>query len=101
MLNELKKEGNLTTTDNGAVTYVSTESFCLDLFSSIGASRDLEREEVEAMFQRAYAEDKKLALKILFFARDLRGGLGEREVFRIIINLFFLGITCIYYFSII
>ncbi len=86
MLNELKKEANLTTTDNGAVTYVSTESFCLDLFSSIGASRDLEREEVEAMFQRAYAEDKKLALKILFFARDLRGGLGEREVFRIIIR---------------
>lgn len=86
MLNELKNEANLTTTENGAVTYKSTLSFCLDLFSTIGASRHLGSDRVEAMFQRAYAEDKKLALKILFFARDIRGGLGERAVFRTIIK---------------
>ncbi len=86
MLNELKNECNMATTENGAVTYTSTGSLCLDLFSAIGALRGAEEAEIVNRFIRAYTENPDTAMKILFFARDIRGGLGERKVFRIILN---------------
>ncbi len=81
MLNELKTEASRTLTENGAVTYRSTGSECLDLFSAIGALRSAPDQEVITRFIRAYADDRDLAMKILFYARDIRGGLGERRVF--------------------
>lgn len=86
MLNELKKECNIATTENGAVTYTSTDSLCLDLFSTIGALRGADKSEIVNCFIRAYTENPDTAMKILFFARDVRGGLGERKVFRVILN---------------
>lgn len=86
MLKFLKKEAAMTHTENGAVTYESTQSCCLDLFSTIGAMRQAGHEEILQRFTRAYAEDPDLAMKILFFARDVRGGLGERKVFRVILQ---------------
>jgi len=82
MLNELKGALNMTTTENGAPAYVSTKSECLDLFSRIGALRGRDHQEVQALFEKAYVEDKDLAMKILFYARDIRKGLGERQTFR-------------------
>ena len=86
MLEYLKKEANNTYTENGAVTYVSTKSDCLDLFATIGALRNASDEDIITRFTRAYAEDADLAMKMLFFARDIRGGLGERRVFKIILK---------------
>ncbi len=86
MLNHLKNEANTTLTENGAVTYASTLSDCLDLFATIGALRREADEEIITRFSRAYAENADVAMKILFFGRDVRGGLGERRVFRIIVN---------------
>ena len=85
MLDYLKQEANKTFTENGAVTNVSTGSDCLDLFGTIGALRRESDEEIVARFVRAYTESPDMALKILFFARDIRGGLGERRVFRILL----------------
>lgn len=86
MLEELKKEANRTTTLNGASSLVSSGKFCLDLFAAAGAMRNISREEVLRRFYHAFYEDSLTAMKILFFARDIRGGLGERQVFRTIIK---------------
>ena len=86
MLKFLKKEANMTCTENGAAAYRSTRSECLDLFATIGALRGASDEEITNRFLRAYAEDADLAMKILFFARDIRGGIGERRVFRTILK---------------
>lgn len=86
MLEYIKKEANYTYTENGAVTHASTGSDCLDLFAAIGALRSAKDQEIIDRFVRAYAEDPDLAAKILFYARDVRGGLGERHVFRTVLR---------------
>ena len=86
MLEFLKREANKTYTENGAVTYRSTGRDCLDLFATIGALRRESEQEITSRFLRAYAEDPDLAMKILFYGRDVRGGLGERRVFRILLR---------------
>ena len=86
MLEFLKREANKTYTENGSVTYRSTGRDCLDLFATIGALRRESEQEITSRFLRAYAEDPDLAMKILFYGRDVRGGLGERRVFRILLR---------------
>ena len=61
-------------------------SRCLDLFSTVGALRGASWEEIQDRFLRAWVEDPDTAVKIALFARDVRGGLGERYVFRIILK---------------
>ena len=85
-LNNLKEQSNVTYTENGAVTNASTFSDCLDLFYMAGATRNIEAIEVAKAVAKAFAENRDLTMKILFFARDIRGGLGERRFFRIAIN---------------
>ena len=86
MLEMLKKEADRTYTENGAVTHAGTGSGCLDFFAAAGALRSAEEAEIVRRFIRSYAEDADLAMKTLFFARDIRGGLGERRVFRVILR---------------
>ena len=86
MLELLKNTANCTWTENGAITLRDTGSDCLNLFATIGALRTQNDTEIENRFLRAYAENPDLAMKILFYARDIRGGLGERSVFRTILK---------------
>jgi len=86
MLDALKKEINRTMTENGAATLQTTGSDCVDLFATIGALRSAGEQEIITRFVRAYAEDPDLAMKMLFYSRDVRGGLGERRVFRVILR---------------
>ena len=86
MLELLKREANKTYTENGAVTYRTSGKDCLDLFAAIGALRRANDRDICNRFLKAYAEDPDLAMKILFYARDVRGGLGERRVFRSILT---------------
>lgn len=81
-LNNLKEQSNITYTENGAVTNASTFSDCLDLFYMAGAMRNANAMEISKAVAKAFAENRDLTMKILFFARDIRGGLGERRSFR-------------------
>lgn len=83
MLEYIKAEANRTHTENGAATHATTGSDCLDLFATVGALRSSSEQEILSRFLRAFTEDPDLAMKTLFFARDVRGGLGERRVFRV------------------
>lgn len=85
MLEVLKKTANKTYTENGAVTNRTSGKDCLDLFATIGALRRADDQDIRNRFLKAYAENPDLAMKILFYARDVRGGLGERRVFRSIL----------------
>jgi hypothetical protein len=86
MLEFLKKAANKTYTENKAVTHVSTLSDCLDLFATVGALRSAPEEEIAGRFMRAFTENPDMAMKLAFFARDVRGGLGERRVFRVMLR---------------
>jgi len=86
VLHFLRTQANRTYTENDAVTHITTGSDCLDLFATIGALRSEADVEIVARFDRAWSENPELAVKALFFARDIRGGLGERRVFRTILR---------------
>ena len=72
-------------TANGMKTFDSSKSDLVDLFFAIGASRG---KDLSTQFARALGQDETLALRLLMWARDVRGGAGEREVVRkILLNL--------------
>lgn len=68
-----------TRTTNGMVALESTTDPVVDLFYVIGASRG---KQIVPQFERALQFDKILALRVAAWARDVRGGAGERQVFR-------------------
>ena len=83
MLNEMKSMLNMKTTENGAVAYGSTMNEVLDLFAFGGAYRQRTDAEVIELFNKALIRDEALAMKCLFWIRDVRGGAGERRFFRV------------------
>ena len=66
-------------TTNGMKDIKSTLSNTTDLFFKIGASRG---RDITAQFEKAFQENPDIALRIAQWARDARGGAGERELFR-------------------
>jgi hypothetical protein len=66
-------------TANGMKARKSTASACVDLFYKIGASRG---KNITGDFTAAYVENSDVALRIAQWARDVRGGAGERQLFR-------------------
>lgn len=80
----LQAEGTKTArTENGAVTHSTTTNGVLDFFALAGAKRN-DHNGAKTLFRKAYAEDKQLAIRALFYLRDVRGGQGERELFRVL-----------------
>lgn len=85
-LNGLHNATNFGLTENGAVKNVTTRSDVLDMFAMGAAMRNRSNEDVILMFRKAFAENQELALKCLFYIRDIRGGQGERRFFRVVLN---------------
>lgn len=74
------------TTANGAITHSTSLNYCLDLFFIAGASRTMSESDILIAFNRASAENKNLAYKILFWARDAREGAGEKRFFQVVMK---------------
>lgn len=70
-------------TENGMKARKSTANAVVDLFYNIGASRG---KNIVPAFTAAFVENKELALRTALWARDVRGGSGERELFRNILR---------------
>ena len=75
-----------TVTENGMVTNSSSLNDCVNLFFQIGAMRGKETSKLINTFVKAYEEDALTAMKILFWVRDVRGGAGERQIFKDIVK---------------
>ena len=86
LLNAMKNNSNWALTENGGVTHKTTNSALLDMFAMGAAMRNRSEEDVILMFTKAFAENANLAMKMLFWLRDVRGGAGERRFFRVVIK---------------
>ena len=71
-------------TENGAAGFATTGNALTDLNFAVASLRNESEEKIVNRFIRAFYEDRVLAVKWLFFLRDVRGGLGERRSFRVI-----------------
>lgn len=83
---ELNNETKLT--ENGAVGYRTSGKKLLDLNFAVASLRRASETEIINKFMDAYFEDKVTAIKWLFYARDIREGLGERRLFRVVMKEF-------------
>ena len=86
MLELLRNEAEKTLTLNGETTYTTSGLYCLDLFFGCGAMRNRNDMDIKKLVNRAFISDPVTTLRILFYARDIRGGLGERRFFRLAIS---------------
>ncbi len=89
-INSLYTATSMGRTENDAVTFIRSGSLLLDFYAQAGAMRKNPDKALD-LFQKAFAEDKEKAIKILFYLRDVRGGQGERDLFRICLE--WLGVT--------
>lgn len=83
MLEAIKKQLNTKFTENGAEAYSSTMNGILDMFAFGASYRQRSDADVVTLFQNALLQDEILAMKCLFWIRDVRGGAGERRFFRV------------------
>lgn len=86
MENILNEDYNTSVTENGAVGYEHTKSALLDMNFKVPSYRKVSLDVVSSDFKQALLEDEILALKWVFYLRDVREGLGERRSFRAIIS---------------
>ena len=73
-VNDLITNTNYGYTENGSIKRTTTANYVLDMFAVGGAYRQRNDHDIENLFSDAYRENKNLALKCLFYLRDVRGG---------------------------
>ena len=81
------KGETLIRTENGALGHLTSKSALVDLNFATGSMRTMSDDEIIDRFWSAWNENQTLALRWLFFARDIRnGGMGERRIFCVILS---------------
>ncbi|PSF37826.1 hypothetical protein C7H19_07530 [Aphanothece hegewaldii CCALA 016] len=72
---------NKALTQNNAVSHYSTLSPCLNFFAQGGSLRNQSPSYIHNLFSLAWQENPQLAIQIMAWIYDCRGGCGERDVF--------------------
>ena len=67
-----------TKNENGGTAYSTSTDACLDFFINI--NRDAPTDRIVNEWEKAFKENPKCALSILYNYRDIRGGKGERMI---------------------
>ena len=84
-MDDLEIETGVTLTENGGRALSTTGDKLLNLFAVLGALRSRPTDVIDK-FDAAFRENADLATKMVFYGRDVRGGLGERAVGRLMLR---------------
>lgn len=84
-MDDLEIETSVTLTENGGRALSTTGDKLLNLFAVLGALRTRPTDVIDK-FDAAFRENADLATKMAFYGRDVRGGLGERAVGRLMLR---------------
>ena len=82
-MEKLEDKTNVSYTEKGMKGYKTTKNKLLDLNFQVPSLRSASELDILKKFRGAFKENEELAVKWLFFARDVRGGMGGRRLFRI------------------
>lgn len=84
-MDDLEIETSVTLTENGGRALSTTGDKLLNLFAVLGALRSRPTDVIDK-FDAAFRENADLATKMAFYGRDVRGGLGERAVGKLMLR---------------
>lgn len=84
----LGEDYNVSVTENGALAYRTSGKNAVDFFFKVSSYRNMDESEIKRDFIKVLTDDLAVAAKLLFYIRDVRGGLGERRLFRICLKCF-------------
>ena len=83
--NTVQEKDKTSYTENGMPGYASTQHPLADFFFKVASYRICSEDVIIRDFDKilASATDAPYALRLLFYIRDVRNGLGERRLFRV------------------
>ena len=82
-MNGIKQVTNFGYTANGGLQHNSTLDAVYDMYALCGSFRQRSDEDCIFAFKKAFDQDETLAMKCLFYLRDILEGQGERRFFRV------------------
>jgi hypothetical protein len=83
---QLEERGNVSITENMGLGYKTTGKKLVEMTFKVSSYRAADKRTILADFAEAFAETPEFAVKWLFYVRDARQGLGERDLFRTIVE---------------
>ena len=82
-MNGLREADNYKLTENGGLAHKSSLDAVYDLYALGGAYRKRSDDDCVLLFKNAFEQDETMAMKCLFYLRDILQGQGERRFFRV------------------
>ncbi|KAG8906785.1 hypothetical protein FRB99_006162 [Tulasnella sp. 403] len=78
-MDALRREANMSRTDNNAPAFASTKSLVLDAFSTL--DQNTSTEQVHKFVRESWSEDPQLTLKVIWDLRSIQEGKGAKHGF--------------------